>query len=351
MRTLLLIGLCFVTGNVARADEPRMVRVSIRVVEIDGVKLKQAGLKYPVASPEQIGPPEAEPTLTPEFTGVRFTRGGFVQFGTVPELTAAFQPLLQKGCAQVIARPSITIASGQEALFAEFAQPTVGEQDLSAPVGPNTRAAGFSLQVLPKVIDLQRIELDVKYALKREAPPAAIQLFGPKIPDDVTTNMMNVKAGLKPGVTVAIRYPRSGSENGRQIHRAPHLRRLRPGTVVRRIGPSVPDAVNDRGNHGVAVLHFGKFVRVARPEQREGRGERDRACHALRSTSERATQMEQRRYRAGTRNRTCAARRLRDTMAVCPSSHLLPLRVLFRSGGGAIWLRGRFRLAGGGIGG
>jgi len=157
MRTLLLIGLCVVAGNVARADESRMVRVSLRAVEIDAAKLAREGLRHPLR-PMNAAVKQVRGTTDRELTTARFA--------TERNVTEAFQPLHLKGCATVVARPILIAAAGQAATAAEFRDPSFGglDQRPLENVADWTNAAtdGFGVRVLPRIRKKDQIELELQ---------------------------------------------------------------------------------------------------------------------------------------------------------------------------------------------
>ena len=63
MRKLLLVLCCLVADNLVQAEEPKLVRLSLRAVEFDSVKLKKAGLTHPF-QPRDGGVTQAGGTAT-----------------------------------------------------------------------------------------------------------------------------------------------------------------------------------------------------------------------------------------------------------------------------------------------
>ncbi len=172
---------------------PTKVRITLRVVEIDCVKLKQLNLAHP------FGEEKGDPLTSFDYPKADFDGD--------EQLLRALNPVVEQGCAKVLASPSITTSIGQSVTVTnvrELPFPKVQEANGNKASGNQDDMAhvpGYRIEVLPIANADQEIRLSVKFRLNVEHPGATVLPDGTKIAP-VDSKAIQSTIRLKPGKVV-----------------------------------------------------------------------------------------------------------------------------------------------------
>lgn len=169
-------------------DHPTRVRVTLRFVEIDMLKLKRLKLSNPFA----------DETLTPNRN--RGTK--FIGFASDKELLDALEPIVNNGCAKILANPVVTTSLGQSATiscFRELPNEDLPETETSKTGIDNNSTPGFHVEVLPRLTEDGGLLVVAKGRFNAEDPAHAIKLDG-RTKMAVSSRSIGTTMQVKPGV-------------------------------------------------------------------------------------------------------------------------------------------------------
>lgn len=182
-------------------NHPNRVRISLRVVEIDVLKLKQLGLAHPLQADERGQVQQNQNDL-------QKVADWSINYATDEELLKAFEPAVAKGCVAFLANPIVTTSIGQEAVmtcYREFPRsPLVsvrGSDFASVEEKPSElpeKSPGFSIEVLPRMIRDGEIHLTFRGRVNSEDIASSVKAKGRMNPG-MSSTAMQTSIGVKPG--------------------------------------------------------------------------------------------------------------------------------------------------------
>ncbi|MDB5347864.1 MAG: hypothetical protein JWP89_6241 [Schlesneria sp.] len=157
-------------------DHSTRVRVTLRQVEIDCVKLKKLGVAHPLMK-------EGSDPLALQF-------GEKVEFDSSEALLHALNPAVEKGCVTIVASPAVIAAIGQQVTVTNF-------RELPFPEPPNKEVPGNRLEVLVLPGTDGNFKLQIHFRVNIEDPQASVKINGKTI-SAINSRGMQTTISVKP---------------------------------------------------------------------------------------------------------------------------------------------------------
>ncbi|HEY4261490.1 MAG TPA: hypothetical protein VGM98_15080 [Schlesneria sp.] len=173
---------------------PTRVRITLRVVEIDCVKLKQLNLAHPFGQDKDA-----------PLTSFGFPKA---DFDGDDKLLQALNPVVEQGGAEILSSASITTSVGEPVTVTsvrELPFRKVMEDHINKNSNQQdediAHVPGFRMEVLPVPKPEGEIALNVKYRVNIDRPNATVMLDG-RVVAPVDSKAIQTSIRLKPGKVV-----------------------------------------------------------------------------------------------------------------------------------------------------
>lgn len=173
-------------------SHPTRIRTTIRVIEIDGAKLK----KHKLSDPFQPDDADAESLMT----------GNFVTFNNDAAVLRAFEPLVTNGCAKVLISPTVITAVGETSIVNCYRElPYTRESEAARKQteiqGGTSDVPGYRVMVRATLKEDGDISLGVGCRVSSEDASTAVKLNG-QAKMGVNSCSMQTTYALKSGIPV-----------------------------------------------------------------------------------------------------------------------------------------------------